>query len=80
MNYGDPTTVWESVPRSAPRLRVLHLESSEGMDDASLIDILDGGNLTELEVRLRGTHPRMDPDLSYRISNFLPCPVFICWT
>ena len=51
MNYGDPTTVWEAVPRSAPRLRVLHLESSEGMDDASLIDILDGGNLTELEVR-----------------------------
>ena len=59
MNYGDPSTDWEAVPRSAPRLRVLHLESSEGMSDASLIDILDGGNMTELEVRKAS--PRRDP-------------------
>ena len=63
VNYGDPSTDWEAVPRSAPRLRVLHLESSEGMNDASLIDILDGGNMTELEVRREDASENGSPDI-----------------
>ena len=54
VNYSDPSSDWEAVPRTAPSLRVLHLESSEGMDDVALIDILDGGGLRELEVNVKG--------------------------
>ena len=42
---------------------MLHLESSEGMNDASLIDILDGGNMTELEVRRGDASENGSPDI-----------------
>ena len=58
VSYSDPASDWEAVPRMAPSLRVLHLESSEGMDDVAFVDILDGGGMKELEVSERQVGPR----------------------
>ena len=49
VTYSDPGD-WEMVPRMAPAIRLLHMESSPAMNDDVIEDLLDAGAMRDLEV------------------------------